>query len=65
MDFVHYLSPFDRVGGKGRVNPKLLLGLATGWKLDVEVLPPAALSNPNLPTSRLSRGEGEGEGERL
>eukprot|EP00962_Isochrysis_galbana_P024942 scaffold7685_cov103-Isochrysis_galbana.AAC.3 len=27
MDFVHYLSPFDRVGGKGRVNPNLLLGL--------------------------------------
>eukprot|EP00962_Isochrysis_galbana_P039895 scaffold14375_cov133-Isochrysis_galbana.AAC.10 len=27
MDFVHYFSPFNRVGGKGRVNPKLLLGL--------------------------------------
>eukprot|EP00962_Isochrysis_galbana_P039950 scaffold14424_cov105-Isochrysis_galbana.AAC.1 len=24
MDFVHYFSPVDRVGGKGRVNPKLL-----------------------------------------
>eukprot|EP00962_Isochrysis_galbana_P035376 scaffold12129_cov89-Isochrysis_galbana.AAC.1 len=46
MDFVHYFSPVDRVGGKGRVNPKLLLGL---------VGITASLSN--LPTSRLSRGE--------
>eukprot|EP00962_Isochrysis_galbana_P025323 scaffold7782_cov113-Isochrysis_galbana.AAC.3 len=45
MDFVHYLSPFDRVGGKGRVNPKLLLGL--------EVLPPS-LSKTFQPGSNLS-----------
>eukprot|EP00962_Isochrysis_galbana_P047285 scaffold19252_cov117-Isochrysis_galbana.AAC.3 len=30
MDFVHYLSPFDRVGGEGRVNPNFLLGLEPG-----------------------------------
>eukprot|EP00962_Isochrysis_galbana_P050942 scaffold22292_cov121-Isochrysis_galbana.AAC.2 len=29
----HYLSPYHRVGGKGRVNPNFLLGL--------EVLPPS------------------------
>eukprot|EP00962_Isochrysis_galbana_P023081 scaffold6934_cov121-Isochrysis_galbana.AAC.1 len=46
MDFVHYLSPFDRVGGKGRVNPNFLLGL--------EVLRTASLSK--LPISRLSLG---------
>eukprot|EP00962_Isochrysis_galbana_P056787 scaffold28917_cov132-Isochrysis_galbana.AAC.1 len=30
MDFVYYLSPFDRVSGKGRVNPNFLLGLEVG-----------------------------------
>jgi len=53
MDFVHYFSPFDRVGGKGRVNPKLLFRVGNT----------ASLSN--LPSSRLSRGEDEGEEGRL
>eukprot|EP00962_Isochrysis_galbana_P000473 scaffold141_cov123-Isochrysis_galbana.AAC.9 len=49
MDFVHYFSPFDRVGGKGRVNPKLLLGL--------EVLPPSLTFQPlGTPTQREDGG---------
>eukprot|EP00962_Isochrysis_galbana_P043006 scaffold16232_cov126-Isochrysis_galbana.AAC.2 len=46
MDFVHYFSPFDRVGGKGRIHPKLLFRVGNTASLSI------------LPTSRLSRGEG-------
>ena len=53
MDFVHYFSTVDWVGGKGRVNPKLLFRVGKT----------ASLSN--LPTSRLSRREGEGGEGRL
>eukprot|EP00962_Isochrysis_galbana_P043683 scaffold16723_cov143-Isochrysis_galbana.AAC.1 len=37
VDCVHYLSLFNRVGGKGRVNPNL----CWGW-IGLELLPPSA-----------------------